>query len=615
MSEVIKIEDFFSNSNHKLIIRDIFAMYHHRWDIIGESVQNAVDSVLKMAEEFSKDYVPSIHITYNARIREIVIEDNGIGIPANEARKIVSPHVSLKNPQEANRGEFGVGLTLVAFSSNDFRLESVFGDTKSSLEIKNGYSWAMDEENVENVQILFDSVAVSNTVSYTKVFAKPVRFPEYTLSELEYVLQRYTAIGDFWSCYKKEHGPIKVTLIYIDESGQKKEKQVPNQFWHPGDFLSKIEVEAVDLITVQREVDKGKEYALPNWIGFGMIDKDTLIENGKEFTYYALFSRTSYYKLLAEKIGLFTLSDEVEESEEAISPQPGVETLNSGIFISKKGMPLGAIVEHPRTAQAGYWRGIFIMMNCDSLRTEPGRKKLHVEDEQIAKSVVKKIFYRLTKFSHYIIPRDPDEEMGSLLRNVEKNIEFVRNHRQKHPLINPRNKITINTEPVNEQTLIALFHEMIGAKLLPGYKALKLSAAETYDGIYEYEVSKELVGKEHWQEWLRDYTAMERKEIEKRGTYRIDEIIIEFKMYLQDIIKDFLQRTKYHYHIKLIVAWDADNDVIKRKGWVLEELPKSKQKFYGASWRLRPSSEGQTRGILATDVLLLKDFLSKPSDR
>jgi hypothetical protein len=108
---------------------------------------------------------------------------------------------------------------------------------------------------------------------------------------------------------------------------------------------------------------------------------------------------------------------------------------------------------------------------------------------------------------------------------------------------------------------------------------------------------------------------MERKEIEKRGTYRIDEIIIEFKMYLQDIIKDFLQRTKYHYHIKLIVAWDADNDVIKRKGWVLEELPKSKQKFYGASWRLRPSSEGQTRGILATDVLLLKDFLSKPSDR
>ena len=205
--------------------------------------------------------------------------------------------------------------------------------------------------------------------------------------------------------------------------------------------------------------------------------------------------------------------------------------------------------------------------------------------------------------------------MGSLLRNVEKNIEFVRDHRQKHPLINPRNKIIIKTEPVNEQTLIALFHEMIGAKLLLGYKALKLSAAETYDGIYEYEIPKDYVGKEHWLEWLRGYTAMERKEIENKAIYRVDEIIVEFKMNLQDIIKDFLQKTKYHYHIKLIVAWDADNDLIKRKGWLLEELPKSKQKFYGVNWRLRPSAEGQTRGILATDVLLLKDFLSKSNDR
>jgi hypothetical protein len=86
---------------------------------------------------------------------------------------------------------------------------------------------------------------------------------------------------------------------------------------------------------------------------------------------------------------------------------------------------------------------------------------------------------------------------------------------------------------------------------------LKLSAAETYDGIYEYEFPKEHVGKEHWQEWSRDYSAMERKEIENKGIYRVDEIIAEFKMRLRDITKDFLQKTKYHYHIKLIVAWEA----------------------------------------------------------
>ena len=608
MSEVIKPEDFFGVSNHKLTIRDIFAMYHHNWDVIGEGIQNAVDSVLKRGEEASGGYVPCINMTYNARVREIVFEDNGVGIPSDKIRSIVAPHVSLKNPLEANRGEFGVGLTLVAFSSNDFKLESAFEDTKASLEIKNGYSWAMDEDGTEELHILFSSDAASNVQPCTKVSVKPVRFPEYTLSQLEYVLRRYTAIGDFWSCYKKEDGSIKLTLTYVDENGQKTEIGVPNRFWHPADFFHEIGVETVDWTTVKKEVDKGKDVAMPNWIGFGLTDTDTLTEGGKEFTYYALFCRAPYYSQLAEKTGLSIPAEEVEEGEEPITPEPRMETLNSGVFVSKKGMPLGALVEYPRTAQLGYWRGIFIMMNCDSLRSEPGRKKLHVEDEQTAKSVARKIFYRLTEFAHYIIPRDPDEEVESLLRNVDKSIQSVRLHRQAHPLVNPRNKIVIDTDPVNEQTLIGLFHELIGAELLHGYRVLKLSATETYDGIYEYSVSKDEVGKEHWQEWLRNYPAKERREID---LYHLDDIIVEFKMHLQDIIRDFLQKTKYHPHIKLIVAWDADEGLIRRKGWLLEKLPASKQRFHGANWRLRPSAEGQTRGILATDVLLLKDFLSQ----
>jgi hypothetical protein len=611
MSEVINPEDFFGVSHHKLAIRDIFAMYHHSWDVIGEGIQNAVDSVLKRSEEALKDYAPLVKVTYNARLRELEFEDNGTGIPGEELKSIVAPHYSLKKPLEANRGEFGVGLSFIAFSANDFRLESVFGETRASLEIKNGYSWAMDEDDIEDLHILFNSDAAPNVQPFTKVTVKPVRLPEYTLSQLVYVLRRYTAIGDFWSCYKKEDGSVKSKLTYIGEDGQKTEKDIRNALWHPADHLSEIGVETVDWTTVQKEVDRGKEYPMPNWIGFGLTDAETITKSGKEFTYYALFCRPPYYRQLAEKWGLSIPVEEVEEGEVPTTPEPYMETLNSGIFVSKKGMPLGAIVDPPRTAHLLYWRGIFIVMNCDNLRSEPGRKKLHVEDEQIAKSVASEVFYKLTRFAHYIIPRDPDEEVESLIRNVDKSIQSVRLHRQDHPLVNPRNKIVIETEPANEQTLIGLFHELIGAKLLHGYKALRLSAAETYDGIYDYDTCKEDVGKEHWQEWLRQYAARERKQIEEAGIYHLDEMIVEFKMHLQDIIKDFLQKTKYHPHIKLIVSWDADETLIRRKGWLLEKLPASKQRFHGANWRLRPSAEGQTRGILATDVLLLKDFLSQ----
>lgn len=605
----IDVKEFFSSSDHKLIIRDIFAMYHHKWDMIGESIQNAVDSVLKRNEETTEGFTPTIRVTYNARTRDITVEDNGKGIDSINSKKIVAPHFSLKNPQEANRGEFGVGLTFVAFYSGNFKLETVCSNEKSFLQIDNGYSWAMDDEDKEKLSITFDSDNTDTVETYTKLSFKPVHFPEYNRSQLEYLLRRYTAVGDFWACFKKEKGPIQIELSFIDEQGTKEERKIENEFWHPADYLSEIGVDTVDYTTLKSEVDKGKEQAMPNLVGFGLVDKDVINEGGKEFAYYALFCRTAYYKELANKMGLFNPAEELELGDEDIPPV-GAEPLVSGIFMSKKGMPLGASIDHPRTGQLGYWRGLFVIMNCDTIKTEPGRKKIHAEHEQLAKNVAKKIFYKLTAYSHYIIPRDPDEEMDSLLRNVDKNMEFVKEHRENNKLVNPRNKIMMYIEPPSEQTLIGLFHELIGAGILLGYKALKLSSIDTYDGIYDYEIRQEHIGKEHLQEWLRSFSAGERKKYIDSELYQIDRMIIEFKMHLQDIIKDFLQKKKYHPHIKLLVAWDADKNIIRNKGWLLEELAKQKQRYYGAAWRLRPSAEGQSKGILATDVLLLKEFLS-----
>lgn len=174
MAEQIRIDEFFSNANHQLIIRDVFAMYHHQWDVIGESVQNAVDSVLKQAEEAPENYEPTIEMTYNARTREIVVKDNGTGVSSEEVKRVVAPHVSLKSPLEANRGEFGVGLTFVAFSSNNFKLESVCGAKKASIKINNGYNWAMDDNGKEKIEILFDLTDAPNERPYTEMSVKPI---------------------------------------------------------------------------------------------------------------------------------------------------------------------------------------------------------------------------------------------------------------------------------------------------------------------------------------------------------------------------------------------------------------------------------------------------------
>ena len=57
--------DIFTYSNNKLQMRDIFAIYSHDWDVLGEMVQNAVDAVLKRRElSEGLEYEPTILITY-----------------------------------------------------------------------------------------------------------------------------------------------------------------------------------------------------------------------------------------------------------------------------------------------------------------------------------------------------------------------------------------------------------------------------------------------------------------------------------------------------------------------------------------------------------------------
>jgi hypothetical protein len=62
---------------------------------------------------------------------------------------------------------------------------------------------------------------------------------------------------------------------------------------------------------------------MPNWVGFGLVDKDTITENGKEFTYYALFCRTNYYKQLVETMELYHPSED-EDEEEGLFPVLGL---------------------------------------------------------------------------------------------------------------------------------------------------------------------------------------------------------------------------------------------------------------------------------------------------
>jgi hypothetical protein len=612
--------DIFCHSNYKLQVRDVFAMYNHEWDVIGELIQNAVDSVTKRREVSQGDnYQPEITINYDLQNRSIEVHDNGIGISEGDILKVVAPHYSGKEPSGANRGEFGVGLAFVVFSSQKFRIISCYDKRESTLEVSNAYDWSMNVDTDIELEIT-RSVQPRNTENFTKIWVNPVRFPAFTVKKLEFVLQRFTAIGDFWAAYYDKDGDIKVTLEFIDEQGKQTTTKVKNRLWHPADYLSSLlDYEIVDYVTLKSIEEGPRSAALPNYVGSGMVYKDKMVRQGQEFTFYALMCYSRYYKELAMAAGVTSEEDDVEdldyaeeEDGDSLIMMPEID-LYPGIFVCKKGMPMGADVPRPPRSGTSNWAAFYIAIHSDGLRTEPGRKKLNIEDERVVQSIARSVLNKMDKFSAYVISRvNPDTHQEAILRALDNNRETMSNWKLEHPIHNSLLNIKTSVEPPNEQTLIALFHELIGSELLKGYKVVKLSATDTYDGLYDYVISAAEISQRAFEEWLKTIpTARERRAHQNSRELSENLIVVEFKLNLETIIGDFLHKNKYHTSIKLLVAWDADEDVIKRRGWFLQKQPSSDVRYFGANYILRPSSEGVSKGILSTHVLLVKRFLER----
>ncbi|MEM9955636.1 MAG: ATP-binding protein [Chloroflexota bacterium] len=615
-------DDVFQHSSYKLQVRDIFAMYNHEWDVIGEVLQNAVDAVMKRREHQDADsnYQPKIYIEYNLQRNFISVRDNGDGIDSSAVQKVVAPHFSAKNPKGTNRGEFGVGLAYVAFYSNEFRLESKTASEHTFISMKNGYFWATDIEDEEHITIEFQSDEnKAEDESGTHIIFEPVRFPEFTQQKLVYCLQRFTAVGDFWSAFDDENGDIEIKLKYVAKDGVETELQLENRLWHPADYFNLIGRETVDYYKI-KNIDEGpRNEAIPNMIGMGMVRKDKITHKGREYAIYALLCFGEIYRDLAKEIGVMgELSEEEEYELEEQEDQDEGETIQyiqpeidlyPGIFACKKGMPLGADIPRPARSGTGYWSGFYIVVHSDTLSTEPGRKKLNITDERLVQSIARKVFRDMQKLSAYVISRNVDIQQEAILRKLEQNRREMREWINTNPLQSEEVGVQVLVEPKNEQTLIGLFHELIAAKRLLGYRLVKLSSTDTYDGLYNYEIASSEIGRRAFEQWLQTLSANERRKYKNEGRLFEELIVVEFKLDLFKIIRDFLSKQKYHPSIKLLVAWDADENKIEKRGWHLQKLPPVEVRYFGANYTLRPSSEGQSKGIMSTPVLLIRRFI------
>jgi hypothetical protein len=157
-------------------------------------------------------------------------------------------------------------------------------------------------------------------------------------------------------------------------------------------------------------------------------------------------------------------------------------------------------------------------------------------------------------------------------------------------------EISYIKEPKEEQGVIAIFHELIGAGILKGYHTLRSSAREAYDSFVRYKIDK---------------SELPSGAQDRIGKKPVDyEFFVEFKYEASKLLPDLDERKRAR-DIKLLVCWQIDTSKFENENIDVDDLDweTGDSIYYGATHLLTFSRRYQFGAENQLHVICLKTFL------
>lgn len=156
--------------------------------------------------------------------------------------------------------------------------------------------------------------------------------------------------------------------------------------------------------------------------------------------------------------------------------------------------------------------------------------------------------------------------------------------------------------PQQEQDVIALFHELIGAGVIKGIRIFSTSQNETYDSLIELQYPER---EEYRHDRLKNPLGVS---IELPFPYTSEPQVLEYKYDFDSLITDFAKEIKFPQHINLVVCWQASG-AYKEK-YYLNSLLIGEERYdrtvFGATHQAFSEGDREKR----FEVIILKDLLS-----
>lgn len=624
-AEEADLQGIVDDANRR-IVRNILNSYAGFYDVFSEMIQNSLDALQVKARELGGGFTPKLSITIDIRNRRIQVIDNGVGMDEAQFKFCLRPNVSFKKGVSL-RGHKGVGATYLAYGFSLVKLQSKKGNTATSAVLRGGRNWAEDESGSvprpRFEQQVFEVPEIAGEQSGTSIEVIIGDTPGERPRDLGWIGARN---AEQWLNVLRIKTPLggvylttppfkpKVSIVVFDQEGTRTSVETDScEYFYPHEFPSKVK--ALSDITKALDEIKGdpntKFAKLPNEFKkldcvYEIWDKESLLSEDSLFS----TAITNENRQLVERhnvvvYGAFLSSAKQwgEFNDETLKLRKNTRLLHGGLQLASDGMVQGDLSVIPLTSTIGYQANSHVIVHFTDGNPDMGRKVFQPELKTLADNLSVRA---VNIFKRHLQHMRPDTGASQIppSKALHEWKRAQEQHRDKNPLSLKFNEtpLALISTPQQEQDVIALFHELIGAAVIKGIRIFATSQNETYDSLIEL-----------------DYAEREDFKYDKQRNplgvsgdlpfpYSSEPQVLEYKYDFDSLIYDFSKEIKYPQHISLVVCWTASG-AYKEKFYLNSLLvgeEGSDRLVFGATHQAFSEGDREKR----FDVLILKDLLS-----
>lgn len=597
-------------------VEGILESYHSNYDVLSEAVQNAVDAVEDAKlERLSAPYL--IEITVNLAENWIGILDTGVGMTPQEVTSAFAPHVSFKQQSAAKtkrdkknmyRGYKGVGLTFLAYGTDDIIIHSRQDGVLTKARMQYGRAWAKGERS--EPALMVEDPSPSPLDPYSRGTYVQVRFSQNTrprsmnklassMAVWKTILRTMTAIGQVL-LGREAIVPFKVKLNLVD--GVKTESaDVEPVFLYPHEVERNPPFRFLDLVKYYHShaeqttppPDKLRQDGLYlEWDG-ERIRKELTTEQQSTYAEQLRNYSPFIYAFVPYQGSVW---GDLNQIATGVSRR---QYLNTGLMIAVNRQRLADIFEIVATRYEVFSRNVFVAVHFDDAKPDQGRKTIEVEAEELAQKAADRVVQYLAKQRDLLRPRgeSPTPEQRQVEKDHADWVFNVRTQAKTAPLHIP--PVTYVSTPLTEQDVVGLFHQMSSLGVFAGIRIYSTSQSHTYDCLIEYDCDPDepgllYKGKEENPLGLSSYTLGSGKRFSTK------QLTLEFKNNLDSLIEDVEgESPKTFGNIDICVCWGKVGDSFK--GYELEPITESnyeQRQYPGITHLLRRNGEVHVVGVI-----------------